>query len=218
MWGHDKRKIRLYIPAMIPEYFTYVAVLLELLATSSYFIATLQGKARPNRVSWLVWTVIALIIAVAQWVGDAGLSALMALAVGIGPLAILILSFLNPQAYWQTSRLDIFCGVISALGLIGWAVTRNPSVAIAFCIFADFSASLPTYLKSWTHPASEDLSNYILTALSGIVAALAIPPPLTFVSAAFVAYLAVNCTNISVILCRKRIQNTASMLLGLIKA
>lgn len=180
----------------------YLATLLTFAACGSYLFATLRGDAQPNRVSWLMWGLIAIITAFAQWLGNGGLSTLVVLASAIGPLSVFIASFANKKAYWKTGRMDIICGLFSAIGLVGWVITKNPSIAILFCIFADLSATVPTYRKAWIDPGSEHLPNYILGALSGIVAVASIPLPLTFNAAAYMTSIALSCCVICLILIR----------------
>lgn len=170
---------------MLPEYIIYIAALLNLAGCGSYLVATLRGKAQPNRTSWLMWTLISIVTTFAQWFGNGGLSTIVVLSSALGPFAVFIASFMNTKAYWKTTKIDVMCGILSCLGLIGWSVAQNPSVAIIMCILADWLANAPTIRKAWIAPDSENPATYALGALCGVLTVASIPLPFTFNSSAF---------------------------------
>ncbi|HEU0117963.1 MAG TPA: hypothetical protein VFR09_04960 [Alphaproteobacteria bacterium] len=176
---------------MIPEYFVYLGAIINLAATLTYVLATLRGKTRPNRVTWFMWGVAPLIGTAAQIAGGVGLSTLMLFMSGIGPLIVFASSFANKNAYWQTRNGDYICGILSICGLIGWYLTRNQDVAIGFTIAGDFAAGLPTFIKSWRHPESENGPTYIIGIFSTSIGVLCVQQP-TFTAYAFISYLMIS--------------------------
>lgn len=190
---------------MLPQYFMYLAALLNLAACGNYFLATLRGKVQPNRVSWLMWGLISVITTFAQWFGKGGLSTLVVMTTAVGPLAVFAASFANDKAYWKTSRIDIVCGILSAMGLTGWATMNTPSVAIGFGIAADWAANVPTIRKAWVSPESENAITYGLGMLSGILAVTSLSWPWTFNSAAYVTSFWIGNTILFLVASRPRI-------------
>jgi hypothetical protein len=90
--------------------------------------------------------------------------------IGFMPLLVFIASFHNPASVWKIRRLDYVCGAMSLAGTAAWLATQNGVVAIAAAIAADFTAGLPTMIKSWSHPQSESVSSYVGAVLnSGIL-------------------------------------------------
>ena len=141
---------------MLPVGFTIAATALNLCATAVYAFATLQGRTRPNRVSWLIWSFAPLIATAAQISSGVGLTSIFVFACGFGPLIVFLCSFANKQAYWHIDRLDCVCGALAIGGLIIWQLTSNADLAIFFSIMADFLAALPTLRKAVSTPESEN--------------------------------------------------------------
>jgi len=88
-----------------------LGTLLQFIGTSSYLIDTLKGKAKPNRVSWLLWAVGPLIAFGAELNHGVGWVALMTFSVGFMPLLVLIASFISRKAAWKLTKLDVICGI-----------------------------------------------------------------------------------------------------------
>lgn len=66
------------------------------------------------------------------------------------------------------------CGALSLLGLVVWYMTRVGNVAIIFSILADGLAALPTIVKSYNYPETENRWGYLTAAISAVLALLTI--------------------------------------------
>ncbi|MGB4956878.1 MAG: hypothetical protein WBO49_00330, partial [Candidatus Saccharimonas sp.] len=87
---------------MIPEYFAIIGAVIASLGGLYYLYETIVGKAKPNRVTWLLWGLFPMITFVAQRSqGVEGLS-WATFAAGFTPLLVVIASFFNKKAYWKT--------------------------------------------------------------------------------------------------------------------
>jgi hypothetical protein len=150
----------------------------------------LKGHAKPNRVTWLMWTVAPLIAFAAAVSNGTGLAAVPVFMAGFSPLLILTSSFALKQAYWKLSRLDYACGILSAMAIVFWAGTKNPNIAIVFSILSDALASVPTLIKGWHYPETESSWPYLIGVFSAFTSFLAITA-WTFSQYAFPAYLIV---------------------------
>lgn len=159
---------------MLDERFVYLVVLLNALGFSSYLIATVKGRARPNRVTWFVWALAPLVAFGAELGEGVGPQALMTFMVGFGPAAVLVASFVNPQAAWRISRLDLTCGALSLVALGIWLSTGHGQSAIALTLVADLLASLPMIGKAYRHPRTEAPLNFWLVAAGGAITLLTI--------------------------------------------
>ncbi len=151
---------------MLPEQVVIVGAILSFTGGLSYLIDTLKGKAMPNRVSWFMWALAPFIAFAAEIRQGVGIHALLTFMVGFNPFLIFIASFVNKKAVWRINRLDISCGIFSVVGLVIWFLTDDPTVAIIFSILADGIAGIPTIIKSYTAPETE---NYVVF-LMGVVA------------------------------------------------
>lgn len=156
------------------QYLVLLGALVNLTGTFAYLKDTLLGKTKPNRISWLMWTIapfIATVAAISDGVRWAILPTFMA---GFCPLLVLIASFINKKAYWKLEKFDYLCGLFSALALIFWIITKDPIVAIIFAIASDAFASVPTLTKAWKHPETETGISYVASMFSALTSFAAI--------------------------------------------
>ena len=137
------------------EYVVFVAAFATLFATFVYVRSMLKGGAKPNRVSWLMWSIAPFIATAAAISSGVGWAALPVFMSGFSPFLIFTASFVSKKAHWTLASFDYVCGVLSGLALVLWYVTEDPNVAIAFAIASDGLASIPTLTKAWKHPETE---------------------------------------------------------------
>jgi len=172
------------------QYLVFVSAFAALLAAFTYIRSMFRGGAKPNRVTWLMWSIapfIATAAAISNGVGWAVLPVFMA---GFSPLLIFTFSFLTKKAYWKLTSFDYVCGVLSALAIVLWLVTKNPNVAIVFAISSDALAAVPTLIKEWHHPETESPWPYI-TGMFSALTSFGAATIWTFSEYAFPAYLVV---------------------------
>lgn len=187
---------------MLPEYFAVISALIASIGGFIYLYETLQGTAKPNRITWLLWGILPVITFVAQRIqGVTGVS-WITFASGFTPLLIFAASFANKKSYWKTERADYICMAVAFLGLLLWAITSTPNLAIVFSIVADFAAGLPTLIKSFKHPETESWQAYAVSAFGFGVGVLSIHS-WTFANYSFVSYLLLNETVMAVFSVRK---------------
>ncbi len=159
---------------MLHENFVYLGAALGAVGTITYLVATLRGLTKPNRVTWFLWGVAPLLAFRGALDEGVGVQALMTFTVGFGPLCIFLASFVNRQAYWRITRLDIICGALSVCGLVLWAVTRDGNLAIAAGITADGLAGIPTVVKAFRYPSTEKSWVFWLAGLNALITLLTI--------------------------------------------
>lgn len=157
---------------MINENFVLLGALICLIGGGSYILDTLKGKAKPNRVTWGLWTVAVMIAFAAEVKQGVGILSLATFVNGFITLLIFIASFVNKKAYWKLTKFDAFCGLLSAGGLILWYFTKNPNIAILFSIFADLTAGIPTLIKSYKFPETENWHDFAASAINVGIAML----------------------------------------------
>lgn len=150
---------------MINENFIYFGILLNSIGSVSYIIDTIEGKVKPNRVTYFLWTLAPLIVFFSEIKQGVGIQSLLAFVVGFWPLLALLASFVNKKAEWKITSFDIICGALSLFGLILWLVTKIGNVAIIFSIIADGLATLPTLKKSYFYPETETIWPYLTGAI-----------------------------------------------------
>ncbi|GAC1594368.1 MAG: hypothetical protein NVS3B21_16290 [Acidimicrobiales bacterium] len=139
-----------------------------------YVRDTLLGRVQPNRVTWVLWAAGPLIAFGVEIDAGVGLRALIALSTGLGPLVVFVASFVNPRAYWRTTRLDWACGVVALAALVCYLATRQGVTALLLSLAADALAGVPTIRKAWTHPETERVNVYLGSLVNAIMTLLTV--------------------------------------------
>lgn len=179
-----------------------------LLAVGAYFpyiLAILRRQTKPTKSTWIIWTVLSSLTAAGMYQAGA-LNAQIAI-IAFGDFFVVALAFRWGVPGW--SRLDIFCLSGAAIGIIGWAVTHNPVVAVLIGLSVTVIGSVPTIVKTWHRPDQEDLTAYSLMVGSCVVQIAAIPAWTITDAAQPIVFLGVAGTILLLILTRPRPQAEA---------
>jgi hypothetical protein len=137
-----------------------------------YWWAIWQGKTRPNRATWCIWTIVGIIIAFSYRASGAESTIWVPITYAIGPFCTALLSFKFGEDSW--AKLDTICLLGVAIGLILWVMYRSPVLTLGINIGIDFLGALPTIRKSFREPYSEDLFSWLLFWLANTINMLAI--------------------------------------------
>jgi hypothetical protein len=191
------------------QYLVLLGAVVNLFGASYYIRDTLRGKTKPNRVTWLMWSVAPIIATLAALADGVSWAVLPVFMAGFGPLLIFIASFINPNSYWKLNKLDYICGILSVLALVMWAITKEPMIAIVFAIASDGLAAVPTIIKSFKYPETESAIAYATGLFSALTSFTAIKT-WNISSLAFPIYLVVLCTMIIVSICWRKISKIKS--------
>jgi len=185
------------------KYLVIVGAVVQLWGVFWYMKETLRGETKPNKVTWLMWSVapfIATAAAVSDGVSWAVLPVFMS---GFGPFMIFLSSFVNKKSYWKLGYFDYLCGFCSALALIFWGITKEPNIAIGFAIISDGFAAIPTLIKCWKYPETETAAAFS-TGLFNSLTSFAAIKTWGFSEYAFPVYLvAINSSLLLSVLKRK---------------
>lgn len=159
---------------MINENFIILGAFIAFAGGLSYLISTIKGEAKPNRVTWFLWSLAPFVAFAAEIQEGVGIQSLMTFMVGFTPLLVFLASFFNKKSFWKLGKFDLICGVLSLIGLLFWYVTKNGNFAIFFGIFADALAAAPTLVKSYYFPETENYHVYLTAAINAAITLLAI--------------------------------------------
>lgn len=174
---------------MLPGWSVLVGAVIGLIGTVRYIGQTIGGQTRPNRMTWLMWSLAPLVAFVAERHAHVGWSQVMTLSVGLGPLAVFVASFANRDSYWRVGALDVACGLISLGGLAIYLATRRGDIAVIAAITADLAAGAPTLVKIHRHPETESFGPFVGGATNALIA-LGTITSWTFVAAGFPMFIA----------------------------
>jgi len=185
------------------EYLVFLGAAVQLLGIVSYIKGTLKGKTKPNKVTWLMWSIAPIIATFAAISGGVGWAVLPVFMAGFGPLLVFIVSFVNKKSYWKLEKFDYACGFLSVLALILWVVTKQPDIAILFSIASDGAAAIPTLIKAWKQPQTESVGAYA-TGIFSVLTSFAAIKIWNFSSLAFPIYLIIVNSLVTVFIYRPR--------------
>ena len=175
---------------MLPGYFVIIGTLIGASGSVAYLLETVKGRIKPNRVSFLLWSLAPMIAFFAQVTQGVGLEALMTFSTGFLPFTVFVASFVNKQAKWRLNGFDMVCGILSVAGIALWLITKEGNVAIIFSIVADTFAAIPTLVKAYKYPRTELAWPWMAT-VAGIVLTLLTLSEFTFANSGFIVYILV---------------------------
>lgn len=171
------------------QYLVIFGAIAQLAGILYYVRDVLRGKAKPNKITWLMWTIAPMISTVAALSAGVRWVVLPVFMAGFGPLLVFVASFFNKKSYWKLNHFDYLCGFFSLLAIFLWGVTKDPLIAIFFSIVSDACAGLPTLLKSWSHPKTENAAPYAASIVSSFIAIFFAQKNWDFSEVAFPIYL-----------------------------
>lgn len=195
---------------MLNQNFIFIGIFINLIFSLFYIRSIFKGSIRPNLVSWFMWMFAPFVGAFLQIKAGAGLSVLATFIVGFTPFLVIVFSLFKKNAFWKITTFDIACGILSFLALVIYILTSNIGLAIIFAILSDFLVYIPTFIKSWTNPETENYFGYIGGIISNILALLIIKEWIFSIYIFSIYLISVNFILILVIYRKKLFKNIYS--------
>lgn len=137
-----------------------------------YIISILRNKTQPNKATWFIWTIVGGLLAVSYFAEGDRSSIWLPFGYFIGPLLVAILSFRYGYSAWST--FDKVCIVIAILSLIPWYFSKNATFTLLINVMIDLAGALPTVIKSYHEPETEDLTAWIIFFIANTLQLFAI--------------------------------------------
>jgi hypothetical protein len=187
---------------MLPEYFAVIGSVIASMGGIYYAYLTFKGQVRPHRVTWFFWSAFPMIAFAAQLSQRVGLVAWATFVAGTPPVLVLIGSLFNKEAYWRINNIDYWFAVAGTLSVVAWQVTNIPNIAFTCALLADLLVALPTLIKTYQFPETENWKAYAVSAFGFLLAVLAVHE-WTYENFAFVVYLFLLNLTIAVIAARR---------------
>ncbi len=148
------------------------AAVISLIDPVPYLRDIVNGRTRPHRSTWCIWSVLGVTAFVSQWADGASWSLLM---LGIQATTVTLVFLLSlSRGVGGVGPADVALVGVAAAGIAGWIVLSQPLVAMACVILADLAAFGLMLPKTWRDPRSETLSTYLLSSAAGVLGAAAV--------------------------------------------
>ena len=151
-----------------------VAASLSVMAYLPYGWAVLRGRARPQRSSWLIWSVLSAVAFFAV-LGSGGTRGLLFTGSQLAGTAAIFLLSLWSGAGSVFNRSEGAILSLSALGLLLWWATDDAAYAMALSIAIGTTGGSLTVLQAYRRPGSEALLPWAVQTLAagfGVASAL----------------------------------------------
>ena len=136
-----------------------------------YLRSIWKKTGEPATSTWIVWLALDIVSFLGMYARDE-INGLM-VAFNVGAATTLTLS-LWTYGFTKWKLLDTVCVSISALGIVLWIFTDNPTVAIALSIFSGLIGSIPTFVSTWIDPTKEDALAWAMFCVACIPGLLAV--------------------------------------------
>jgi len=151
-----------------------ISGLIAFFALVPYFISVIKNKSRPHPISWAMWALMGVISLGTYWGTGARDTIYIAFVNFLNPLIVTFLSI----KYWDWkkhfSRLEYTCFVLSIVSVVIWLCFQNPTAALTFNLIADLIAAIPTLIKTYKNPSSEDTKTWLLFVIANFLSLVAI--------------------------------------------
>lgn len=173
-----------------------VGALLPVCSSISYIAGILRGEVQPERMTrFLLAVITALSLAALVAQGDTS-------GVWLGLTSFLQSATIGVLSIWYgmggKSKLDMVCLGLCGVGLVLWLVSGESLFGLVVSVVADLVACVPSLVKTYALPHTEQALAYVLDALAGacILAAgpygwqaLLLPGYLLLINAVYVAFI-----------------------------
>jgi hypothetical protein len=148
------------------------AALIGLADMAPYVRDTVRRSTRPHRGTWLIWTVLAIVVSLSQHAEGGSWS--IAMAVAQAATNGLVLALAIRLGTGGVSVLEVMLIALAGTGVAGWVLAGDPLLATACVVAADLTAAGMMVPKTWRDPGSETLSTFAWAGLAGALSAAAV--------------------------------------------
>lgn len=150
--------------AVISHILLIIGALIAATGSLPYILATMRGTARPQLVSWFVWTVLAAIMTVAAYSAGQRASMLLSLSAFVSCAIVVALGW--RQGKVRLTKLDIICLTGAVAGIGSLIVLHNPLIALTVSVGVDMVAYVPTLVHGWNSPSEESLACFACAVIA----------------------------------------------------
>ncbi len=157
---------------MSHEMLGIVAGLLAIGGYAPYIYSTIRGSTKPNRATWLIWTIVGGLLAF-SYIAEGDTSSMwLPLGYFIGPLLVAILSIRYGYAHW--TLIDTICIIAAVVSIIPWLMSDNASITLIANVLIDAVGAIPTLIKTYREPETEDFTAWMMFFVANVLQLFAI--------------------------------------------
>jgi uncharacterized protein with PQ loop repeat len=145
---------------MLQTLFGIIAGFFGLLGYLPYIITTIRGKNIPNRATWWIWGTLGIIQGITYYCSGASNTIWLPILYAACQIIIAVLSIKFGEGGWN--RFDRICLIGAGFSLILWWWYDSPTAALLFTLVIDSFGALPTVIKSYHNPETENCFSWTI--------------------------------------------------------
>lgn len=149
------------------------SALLSTYAYLPYVFDTVSGRTRPQRASWMIWSVLGS-IALGSQIYEGASASLWFAAIQVSGTVLIFLLSLRHGTGGLFNRSDTCVLAAAAVGVIAWALTETAIYALAITITISMMGGAITVAKAFRTPESETLTTWFASFLAASLAIVAV--------------------------------------------
>jgi hypothetical protein len=149
-----------------------IAGVLSIVGYIPYILAILRGETKPNKATWIIWTVIGGLLAFSYLAEGDQNTIWLPLGYFLGPLITAILSFKYGYSEW--TKLDKWCLVAAAVSIVPWLLLKDATWTLLINVLIDATGALPTLVKTFREPETEDFLAWLIFFIANTLQVVAI--------------------------------------------
>ena len=154
------------------EFLGYTSGVLMILSVIPYTISIFKRETKPQRTTWLIWSILTFIAFFSQMAKGGTWSLLLTAGDTVAILIVFILSIKFGVGGFR--KIDILSLFGAGISLLFWYLTKEPAVALFLIIITDFIGANLTIQKSWRDPKSENWVGWAMCGVGGLLGTLAV--------------------------------------------
>ncbi len=144
--------------------FLIISIILPLYSPYLYIKSILRGGTKPHRTTRVVILVISLLTTASLIARHDRVALWLSLVSTLQAIAISALTF--KYGIGGGSKIDLLCLLLSGIGILWWQTTNNPAYGLYFAVVADFIGMVPTLIKTYRFPETENWAFYGIDAVA----------------------------------------------------
>ena len=153
------------------ETLAVIAAFVAFAGNIPYLRDAINKRVTPHPYTWLVWSIVSGITLFGQIAKGAGIGALPTAVAEAFTVAIFLYSL--QYGFKNVVKSDNYFLAAALLGLVPWAITKDPTISVVIAVSIDLVAFTPTIRKTWRKPETEtpalygaNVLRHVLTLLS----------------------------------------------------
>lgn len=158
------------------ESLAIIAAIFAFVGNISYLKDVAKGVVHPHPYTWFIWSIVSMTTFFGGLAKGAGIGALPTGVAEGFTIVIFLLSLkqlFRGEIRQHIRKIDHYFLAAALVGLVPWALTKDPTISVVIVVIIDVIAFVPTLRKTWFHPETErpllykmNVARHILTLFS----------------------------------------------------